>query len=252
MKIRADYPLCIHGVGLSIGTALPLDKDHLARLKRLIDRYQPALFSEHLAWSSHGDVFLNDLLPLPYNETTLARVSEHVHQIQNMLGFRILLENPSSYLSFASSTISEIEFLSAIVERTGCGLLLDVTNVFVSGANQGFNPMTYIDDFPAEHVGEIHLAGFAEDADRDGGRMLIDRHGSGVTKTVWSLYRRALARVGPVPTLIEWDNDVPPFPVLAGEVARAQALLDTEARRRSRRLASRFLRTGPVPKGEPQ
>jgi uncharacterized protein (UPF0276 family) len=237
-RIRADYPVSLHGVGLSIGAAQPLDRAHIGRLETLIDRYQPALFSEHLAWSSNGGVFLNDLLPVPYNEETLARVSEHVDLVHDALGMRMLLENPSTYVGFASSTMSEIEFLRALVARTGCGLLLDVSNVYVSAINHGFDPMRYIDEFPVEHVGQIHLAGFAEDSDGQGGRILIDAHGTGVAAVVWSLYRRVLERAGPVPTLIEWDNDVPPFPVLAGEVARAQAALTAEARRRTRRLAA--------------
>jgi uncharacterized protein (UPF0276 family) len=237
-KIRADYPLSIHGVGLSIGGAQPLNQDHLARLKRLVERYQPGLFSEHLAWSSHQDVFLNDLLPVPYDENTLARVSEHVDEVQHALGLRMLLENPATYVRFQSSSMSETEFLRALVRRTGCGLLLDVNNVYVCAINHGFDPMSYINEFPIEHVGEVHLAGFAEDHDSAGGRLLIDAHGRPVADIVWSLYRRVLARLGPVPTLIEWDNDVPPFPILSGEVARAQAMLAVAGDERSRQLAA--------------
>lgn len=224
-KIRENYPLSIHGVGLSIGGAGPLDREHLARLSGLVLAYCPALFSEHLAWSSHDGVFLNDLLPLPYNETTLAHVCMHIDQVQSVLGMRMLLENPSTYIAFASSTMSEIEFLRAVVKRTGCGLLLDVNNVYVSSVNHGFDAQAYIDAFPIEHVGEFHLAGFAEDRDSDSARLLIDAHGCPVSESVWRLYRRALARSSTAPTLIEWDNDVPEFAIVASEVARARDVI---------------------------
>ena len=224
-RIRADYPLSIHGVGLSIGGTAPLDGEHLARLKRLIAVYQPALFSEHLAWSTHDGVFLNDLLPLPYNEISLAHVCTHVNQVQDSLGMRMLLENPSTYVAFGATTMTEIGFLSAVAQRTGCGLLLDVNNVHVSAVNHGFDAATYIDAFPMQHVGEFHLAGFSEDHDSEEARLLIDDHGRPVSDVVWDLYCRALARIGPAPTLIEWDNDVPPFDTLAGEVARARQLI---------------------------
>jgi len=227
--LRERFPLSLHGVGLSIGGARPLERDHLLRLRRLIDRYQPALFSEHLAWSTHDGVFLNDLLPLPYTRETLTRVCDHIDQVQETLRTRMLLENPSTYVVFENSTMSEVEFLRTVVAQTGCGLLLDVNNVYVSAVNHGFEPAAYLDAFPVAHVGEIHLAGFAEDCDDDGARLLIDAHGTPVAETVWSLYRRALARAGAVPTLIEWDNDVPPFAVLAAEAARAQAVLNTQA-----------------------
>ncbi len=223
-RIRADYPLSIHGVGLSIGGTEPLDREHLKRLRRLIDIYQPALFSEHLAWSSHDGVFLNDLLPLPYNEISLAHVCAHVSEVQDALGVRMLLENPSTYVAFGTSTMTEIEFLRAVVQRTGCGLLLDVNNVHVSAVNHGFDAAAYIGAFPIQHVGEIHLAGFAEDCDSSGARLLIDDHGRPVAEAVWDLYRRTLAR-RVAPTLIEWDNNVPAFDVLAAEAARAHAAM---------------------------
>jgi hypothetical protein len=223
-RISADYPLSIHGVGLSIGGASALDRDHLKRLKRLIDTYRPALFSEHLAWSTHDGVFLNDLLPLPYNEISLAHVCDHVSQVQDSIGMRMLLENPSTYVAFGNSTMTEIEFLRSVVQRTGCGLLLDVNNVHVSAINHGFDAVAYIDSFPMGHVGEFHLAGFAEDRDSSGARLLIDDHGSAVGDVVWDLYRRALAGRC-APTLIEWDNNVPTFAVLAGEVERARRLM---------------------------
>jgi uncharacterized protein len=230
--IANDFPLSVHGVGLSIGGAGRLDRDHLQRLKALLRRYQPAMFSEHLAWSSHDGVFLNDLLPLPYDRGTFERVSSHIDQVQDTLGVRMLLENPSTYLRFEASDIPEVEFLRALARRTGCGLLLDVNNVHVSAVNHGFEASAYLDAFPFEHVGEIHLAGFAEDRDGDGAPLLIDAHDSPVADQVWTLYRRALRCAGPVPTLIEWDNDVPAFAVLAAEVARARAALDGEAARR--------------------
>lgn len=230
-RIRASYQVSIHGVGLSIGVARPLDRAHLDRLKKLIDRYQPFQFSEHLAWSSHAEVYLNDLLPLPYNEETLQRVCDHIDQAQEILGIRMLLENPSTYLSFATATMTEIEFLRRAVRRSGCGLLLDVNNVYVSAINQGVEPNEYIDAFPLEHVGEIHLGGFAKDADDDGAPLLIDDHGAAVAEAVWGLYRRTLARIGPIPTLIEWDNNVPAFSALAAEAAKAKSALVAEANR---------------------
>ncbi len=236
--IARDFPLSVHGVGLSIGGAGPLDCDHLQRLKTLLHRYQPAMFSEHLAWSSHDGVFLNDLLPLPYNRRTFERVSSHINQVQDTLGVRMLLENPSTYVQFESSDVPEVEFLRALAKRTGCGLLLDVNNVYVSAVNHGFDAEAYLDAFPYQYVGEIHLAGFAEDLDGDGAPLLIDAHGSPVAGQVWSLYRRALNRAGPIPTLIEWDNEIPPFDVLVAEVARARAALSGEAARRDHPIAA--------------
>jgi uncharacterized protein (UPF0276 family) len=231
-QIRARYPLSVHGVGLSIGGDQPLDKAHLARLRRLIERYEPESFSEHLAWSTHDTVFLNDLLPVPYDGPTLRRVCEHIDEVQEALGRRMLLENPSTYIAFEQSDLSEIDFLSEIARRTGCGLLLDVNNVFVSATNHAYDAEAYLDAFPVEHVGEIHLAGFAEDQDDAGDRLLIDAHGTPVANIVWRLFEHALARTGPVPTLIEWDNDVPPFPVLMNEARKADRTLATERIRR--------------------
>ncbi len=225
MAIRERYELSLHGVGLSIGGSDPLDKDHLARLKVLADRYQPALFSEHLAWSSHGAVYLNDLLPLPYTAETLAIVCDHIDEVQEALQRRMLLENPATYVAFAESTMSEVAFLDEVVRRTGCGLLLDVNNVFVQAVNHGFDPAAYLARFPIEHVGEIHLGGHGQDADDDGTVLLIDDHGRAVADPVWSLYGEVLARTGPIPTLIEWDNDVPAWPVLLAEALRADALI---------------------------
>jgi uncharacterized protein (UPF0276 family) len=230
-EIRARYPLSLHGVGLSIGSDCGLDRVHLARLQRLVDRYRPRLFSEHLAWSTHDGRFLNDLLPLPYNRETLNRICAHVDQVQDCLGMRMLLENPATYVAFATSDMPEVEFLGAVAARTGCGLLLDVNNVYVAATNHGFEPMAYIDAFPLEQVGEIHLAGFAEDRDDENERLLIDAHGTPVAEAVWTLYWRTIARRGPVPTLIERDNDIPPFATLAAEAARAKSVLDAHVRR---------------------
>ena len=237
-QIRAHYPLSMHGVGLSIGGDQPLDKTHLARLRRLIERYEPESFSEHLAWSTHDTVFLNDLLPVPYNGPTLRRVCEHIDEVQETLGRRMLLENPSTYIAFEQSDMSEVDFLSEIARRTGCGLLLDVNNVFVSATNHAYDAGAYLDAFPVEHVGEIHLAGFAEDQDDAGDRLLIDAHGTPVADIVWKLFEQALERTGPVPTLIEWDNDVPAFPVLMREARKADRALSKERCRRRAMLAT--------------
>ncbi|MBV4509612.1 MULTISPECIES: DUF692 domain-containing protein [Pseudomonas] len=228
--IRAQYPLSLHGVGLSIGGEAPLDREHLARLATLIERYQPQSFSEHLAWSSHGPVFLNDLLPLAYDACTLERVCEHVDQVQSALKRPMLLENPSTYLQFQRSTLDETDFISQIVRRTGCGLLLDVNNVYVSCINHQRDPLTYIDALPLHAVGEIHLAGFAEDTDSLGDRLLIDDHGAPIDNAVWQLYAQVLARTGAVATLIERDNQVPAFSVLQKEARQAEWYLSQVAR----------------------
>ncbi|MCA0422335.1 MAG: DUF692 domain-containing protein [Proteobacteria bacterium] len=227
------FPISLHGVGLSIGGEAPLDEVHLERLAQLIERYRPASFSEHLAWSSHGLNYFNDLLPIAYDTASLRRVEEHIDQVQNRLGCRMLLENPSTYVAFAHSTWDEVDFIAEIARRTACGLLLDVNNVAVTSINQGRDPVAYIDAFPVAAVGEIHLAGHAEDHDDAGDRILIDSHDRPVSLPVWDLYRRTLSRVGPVATLIEWDNEVPAFDVLLAEAERAGALLDAEAARRN-------------------
>ncbi len=224
-KIRERYALSIHGVGLSIGGEAPLDEDHLERLAVLLDRYRPESFSEHLAWSSHGDAFLNDLLPAPYDEATLRRVCEHVDRVQTRLKRRMLLENPASYVEFSASTFAEPDFIREVVRRTGCGLLLDVNNVYVSCVNHGRDPSACLRALPLAAVGEIHLAGFAQDVDAAGDRLLIDSHGAPVAGAVWDLYTEALELVGPVATLLERDNDIPAFPVLLAEAQRASALL---------------------------
>lgn len=223
------FAISVHGVGLSIGGEEPLDPDHLARLKHLIGWLKPASFSEHLAWSTHGGHFFNDLLPLPYTNATLARVARHIDQVQDAIGQTLLLENPSSYLAFAESTWAEPDFLAEIARRTGCGLLLDVNNVFVSATNLGFAPRGYMDAFPLDRVGEIHLGGHDTDSDDHGAPLLIDSHGRTVADPVWTLLDDTLNRCGPRPVLIEWDNDVPDWPVLAAEAARAAAALDRVA-----------------------
>ena len=222
--LRADHPLSIHGVGLSIGGNAGLDAAHLDRVRRLCDRYEPESFSEHLAWSSHGAEYLNDLLPLPYTEETLALVCTHVDQVQSTLGRRMLLENPATYLRFAQSTIPETEFLAEIARRTGCGLLLDVNNVFVSCTNHGSDPRQWLAAFPLHLAGEIHLGGHDAE-DLPSGPLLIDSHGAPVADPVWALYAEVIAIAGPLPTLVEWDNDLPAWPVLAAEAARAGAIL---------------------------
>ncbi len=228
--IRENYALSLHGVGLSIGSMQHLDRNHLARLKSLCERYEPESFSEHLAWSSHGSVFLNDLLPLPYTPETLNRIVEHVDQVQSALRRQMLLENPSTYLLFAESTIPETEFLSEIARRTGCGLLLDVNNVFVSATNHNLDPEAYLASFPLERVGEIHLGGHAETKDEAGASLLIDTHDAQVADPVWALYERVIARKGPTASLVEWDDNIPAWPVLRAEAQAAQAILDLAPR----------------------
>ncbi|WP_029350912.1 DUF692 domain-containing protein [Bosea sp. 117] len=232
-RLRADYALSIHGVGLSIGAMQPLDRDHLARLRALCGRYEPESFSEHLAWSSHDTVFLNDLLPLPYTGQTLARVAEHVDEVQTALGRQMLLENPATYLLFEESTIEETDFLAEVARRTGCGLLLDVNNVFVAATNHRLDPRAYLARFPLERVREIHLSGHSETVDDHGAPLLIDSHDTPVKDPVWALYETVIERTGPVATLIEWDNDVPDWPVLRAEAEAAEALLQRAASRRA-------------------
>jgi uncharacterized protein (UPF0276 family) len=221
--IRRDHPVSFHAVGLSVGSAGGVDRRHLARIGVLIERIQPSLVSEHLAWSQLDGAYFNDLLPLPYTEESLAVVCRNVEAVQDALGRRVLIENPSSYLRFTASTIPEVEFLGALAARTGCGLLCDVNNVFVTSANLGIDAAAYIDAFPREAVGEIHLAGHAVN-DADGRTILIDDHGSRVAEVVWRLYARAVARFGPTPTLVEWDTDLPPLSVLLDEARQADAV----------------------------
>ena len=223
--IRQDYPLSLHGVGLSIGADRALDKDHLARLAHLIARYQPGLFSEHLAWSTHDTGFLNDLLPVPYTAETLIRVCAHIDQVQDTLGRRMLLENPTTYLAFAESTYAEVDFIAEVVRRTGCHLLLDVNNVHISAINQQYDPFDYMAQYPVTEVREIHLAGFTPQVDEAGRPLLIDTHDRPVDALVWQLYGHAIGLTGPVPTLIEWDADVPEWDILHAEAIRAEAVM---------------------------
>ncbi|MEL6463968.1 MAG: DUF692 domain-containing protein [Pseudomonadota bacterium] len=225
--LRDDFAISVHGVGLSIGGEGPLDQDHLARLKHLVDWLEPASFSEHLAWSTHGAEFLDDLLPLPYTDATLTHVADHIDQVQEVLGRRMLLENPSSYLAFAQSTWSETDFLAELVRRTGCGLLLDVNNVFISATNLGYTPQAYLDAYPLAAVGEIHVGGHDEDEDDHGAPLLIDSHGREAAEPVWALLHYALEGTGPAPVLVEWDNDVPDWPTLRAEADRAAFALAT-------------------------
>jgi uncharacterized protein (UPF0276 family) len=225
-RLRRDQPLSLHGVCMSIGGPAPLDRTHLARFRGLVARYQPALVSEHLAWSSHGSSFFNDLLPLPYTQATLDRVCDHIDGVQEAIRRPILLENPSTYVAFRDSTMSETDFIHSIAQRTGCGLLLDINNVFVSATNHGFSALQYLADFPLSQVGEIHLAGHAEQSDDEGDLLLIDSHDGPVADAVWRLFEIVIARRGAIPTLIEWDSKIPDWPILKAEAAAAQAILD--------------------------
>ena len=224
--IRRDHPVSLHGVCMSIGAPQPLDQAHLARFRNLVDRYQPALVSEHLAWSTHENTYFNDLLPLPYTKVTLARVCDHIDEVQDAIRRPLLLENPSTYVTFNESTMSETDFIRSVARRTGCGLLLDVNNVFVSATNHGFSPLQYLSEFPLVSVGEIHLAGHAEQADEEGEPLLIDSHDRPVAEAVWKLFETVVGQCGAVPTLIEWDSKIPHWPILKAEAAAAQAILD--------------------------
>jgi len=221
-RVRAEYPLSVHGVGLSIGSAEGIDTAHLERLARLVERLQPVLVSEHLSWSVTGGAYLNHLLPLPYTDEALAVIADNVARAQDRLGCRLLVENPSGYLRFRGSSMSEPEFLNALARRTGCGLLCDVNNVYVTCANLGGDPAAWLDALDRAAVAEIHLAGHAVN-NADGRSILIDDHGSPVADPVWELFAHALGRFGPVPTLIEWDTDLPALGVLLGEAAKARA-----------------------------
>ena len=223
-RLRGDYPISIHGVGLSLGAADGPDPAHLERLAALVDRIQPARVSEHLSWSMTGGVYLNHLLPLPYTEETLAIIATHVGRVQDRLGRQILVENPASYARFAHSAVPECEFLNELAHRSGCGLLCDVNNVYVSCHNLRDDPAVYLDRIDPGAVQEIHLAGHAVN-DADGQPILIDDHGSRVSDAVWHLYARSLMRFGRVSTLVEWDTDIPPLAVLLAEAATAESLL---------------------------
>lgn len=219
--VRCDYPLSLHGVGLSLGSTDPLNRWHLDQLKALIERYQPGLVSEHLSWSSVGGRYLNDLLPLPYTETALRHISARIQQAQDYLGRQILIENLSSYLQFTTSSIPEWEFIAAVAQRSGCGILLDINNIYVNSRNHGFDANEYLRAIPVSAVKEMHLAGHTDEGD-----CLIDTHSRPVAPAVWTLYGQAVRRFGRLPTLIEWDTDIPPLTVLMSEAAQAEAILE--------------------------
>ncbi|SEL14077.1 hypothetical protein SAMN05216214_108175 [Atopomonas hussainii] len=223
--VAEHYPLSIHGVGLSIGGEQPLDSEHLRRIAGLVERYQPASFSEHLAWSSHGPYFFNDLLPLAYSQAALERVCRHIEQVQEALGRHILLENPATYVQYRDGDYPEAVFIREVIERSGCGLLLDVNNVYVSCVNHRWSIADYLADLPLAATQEIHLAGFSEEREPDGGRLLIDNHGAAVADDVWQLYQQVLTHTGPIATLIEWDNNVPTLQRLVTEAQCAEAYL---------------------------
>jgi len=226
VELSRHYPLSVHTVGISIGSADGLDRAHLERLRALIDAVDPVLVSGHLAWSSNAGVYLNDLLPLPYDEESLSTVVAHLDEVQNGLGRAFLIENPSTYVRFSTSTMTELEFLNELVDRTGCALLCDVSNVYLSGHNMGYDPYGFIDGLPGGAVRELHLGGFTPEADEatPGGTLLVDTHASGVAEPVWDLYAHAVRRFGPQPTILEWDSDIPPLATLIGEARRADAV----------------------------
>ncbi len=223
-RIREHYPLSLHGVGLSLGSADELSATHLEKLRALIARVEPALVSEHLCWSSIGGRYLNDLAPLPYTDEALQHVRARIRQAQDFLGRQILVENVSSYLQYSDSTIPEWDFLAAVARETGCGILLDINNIYVNAVNHGFDAGEYLRAIPAAAVQELHLAGFSVNRYEDG-EILIDTHSARVAAPVWSLYRQAVQRLGPVPTLIEWDTDIPPLGVLLEEMHAADEIL---------------------------
>jgi len=225
-ELRGDYRLSVHTVGISIGSADGIDRHHLRRLRAFIDDIDPAMVSGHLAWSTAHGHYLNDLLPLPYGGETLRIVAMHLDEVQNGLGRPYVLENPSSYVAFTSSTMTEAEFLCELVRRTGCRLLCDVSNVYLTAHNMGLDPYRFIDDLPVDAVSEIHLGGFTEEEDpaASGGTVMVDTHASPIAPAVWDLYAHTLRRVGPKPTVVEWDNDLPPLATLLAEAARVEAV----------------------------
>lgn len=236
-EIREHHPVSLHGVAMNIGAPQELDRTHLQRFAALVDRYQPYLVSEHLAWSTHDDIYFNDLLPVPYTDETLARIVSHISQVQDAIKRPILLENPSSYLQFANSTWAEADFLREISHCSGCSLLLDINNVFISATNCGTSAVQYLNDFPLHLIGEIHLAGHDAQHDDEGDVLLIDTHDREVSDPVWDLYRHVLARTGAIPTLVEWDADVPDWPRLKSEAMAARLIMDQAEKARQRHVA---------------
>ena len=222
LKVREHYPVSLHGVGLGLASTTPLDTTHLSALKQLCDVVQPAAVSEHLSWNATDDLVINDLLPFPYTRAALLRVAQRVEQVQHTLGRQLLVENLSSYVSFTRSEMSEGEFLSELSRRTGCGILFDVNNLYVNARNLGVDADAFIHALPADAVAEYHLAGHSV---REG--CLVDTHSAPVCAEVWALFAAALRHIGPRPTLIEWDTDIPALPVLMGEAAKAQVLIQT-------------------------
>jgi len=220
LRARANYPLSLHGVGLGLGSADGIDREHLQRVKNAIARFEPALVSEHACWGHAGGEHFNDLLPLPYTEEAVEVLARQVGEAQDFLGVQLLIENVSAYVAFEHSRLHEWEFLSAVAERSGCALLLDVNNIYVSAQNLGLDPVKFIESLPLTSVREIHVAGHARN-----GAVLIDDHGSQVCDAVWELYRRAIARFGPLPTLVEWDNNIPALDLLVAEARRAELIL---------------------------
>jgi uncharacterized protein (UPF0276 family) len=226
-ELARHYPISVHMVGISIGSASGIDRHHLERLRKLIERINPALVSGHLAWSTHGSDYLNDLLPLPFTDESLKLVTDHLQQVQDVLGRSYLVENPSSYVRFKNSTMTEAEFLAEIAARTGCGLLCDVSNVYLSAHNMGYDPYEYLEQIPPKFVRELHLGGYTpeEDESSPGMELLVDTHAAPVSDPAWGLYTYALGRFGAKPTLIEWDNDIPALPMLLEQAARAEAII---------------------------
>jgi uncharacterized protein (UPF0276 family) len=241
VDLSRDYPISVHTVGVSVGSANGIDRQHLIRVRALIDAIDPALVSGHLAWSTYGGEYLNDLLPLPFDDETLHVVSAHVQEVQDTLGRTYLLENPSSYIAFIASTMSEAEFLNEIVLRTGCQLLCDVSNVYLSARNMGYDAYEYIDAISGDSVGELHLGGFTPEPDESnpGAELLVDTHATAVTDPAWELYAYAIGRFGLKPTLIEWDNDLPSLPALLAEAARAEKTADAAGAGEPRHVVAR-------------
>jgi hypothetical protein len=240
-EIGSRRRVALHSVGLSVGSAEGVDRPHLERLRRLAAEIDPLFVSGHLAWSTHGGAYLNDLLPLPYDEESLRIVTAHVHEVQDALGRRYVVENPASYVGFGGSTTPEVEFLAELASATGCGLLCDVSNVYLSAANMGYDAYAYIDAVPADAVAEIHLGGFTAepDAASPGGEVLIDTHSAPIAAPVWDLYAHALRRFGPRPTLIEWDNDLPTLARLVAEAERADRVAASVAKETKRDAVAR-------------
>jgi uncharacterized protein (UPF0276 family) len=227
LELAGRYPISIHTVGISIGSADGFDRDHLRRVRGLVDAVDPVLVSGHLAWSTHAGVYLNDLLPLPYDRATLDLLSRHLDEVQNALGRTYVVENPASYVAFRRSTMSELQFLNELVHRTGCRLLCDVSNIYLSAHNMGYDAYAFIDGLPADAVAEMHLGGFTAEEDEavPGRTLLIDTHAARITKPVWQLYAYAATRLGKVPTIIEWDDDLPPLHSLVAEARQADAVM---------------------------